>query len=64
VVIATFGPEAPTECSGLPVHRYDAAELAETLGSDYRLLSSVLYDHQTPGGTRQQFLYAHLASLR
>jgi SAM-dependent methyltransferase len=64
VVIATFGPEGPTECSGLPVLRYDAEELIETLGSNYRLLSSVLYDHRTPSGSSQQLLYAHLTTLR
>jgi SAM-dependent methyltransferase len=63
LVIATFGPEGPTECSGLPVYRYDAARLAETLGAGYRLVSSVLHDHQTPAGRTQQFLYAHLTSL-
>jgi SAM-dependent methyltransferase len=64
LVIATFGPEGPTECSGLPVHRYDAEELAKTLGGDYRLVSSTLHDHHTPAGKRQQFLYAHMRSLK
>jgi SAM-dependent methyltransferase len=60
VVMATFGPQGPTECSGLPVVRYAAGELADTLG--YELVSSHLEDHTTPGGTVQQFLYAELAS--
>jgi hypothetical protein len=28
-IIATFGPDGPTSCSGLPVARYSAEELAE-----------------------------------
>jgi len=59
VVIATFGPEGPTECSGLPVSRYGGDDLAETLG--YQLASSHLEDHHTPRGATQQFLYAELA---
>jgi 2-polyprenyl-3-methyl-5-hydroxy-6-metoxy-1,4-benzoquinol methylase len=58
-VIATFGPEGPTECSGLPVVRYDAAALAELL-PDFELESSRYEIHKTPGGKEQQFLYALL----
>jgi SAM-dependent methyltransferase len=59
VLIATFGPDGPTRCSGLPVARYGADELAEAVG--FRLVSSHLENHLTPGGATQQFLYAELA---
>ena len=62
VVMATFGPHGPTRCSGLPVARYDADDLAATLGDKFELTSSHLEDHITPGRTVQQFLYAELAS--
>jgi SAM-dependent methyltransferase len=60
LILATFGPQGPTQCSGLPVYRYDAATLSETLGADYELVSSRLVEHRTPAGRKQQFLYAHL----
>jgi SAM-dependent methyltransferase len=60
LILATFGPQGPTTCSGLPVSRYDAATLSDTLGAGYELLSSRLVEHRTPSGSRQQFLYAHL----
>jgi len=60
LVLATFGPEGPTECSGLPVRRYDADSLQATLGADFELVSSRLTEHRTPSGRGQQFLYAHL----
>jgi SAM-dependent methyltransferase len=60
LIVATFGPQGPTECSGLPVARYDAEALARTLGTDYRVLSSRLVDHTTPRGKAQQFSYVHL----
>jgi SAM-dependent methyltransferase len=59
LILATFGPEGPTRCSGLPVSRYGAPALAEVL-PEFELLSSRIEVHHTPSGTPQQFLYAHL----
>ena len=58
-IIATFGPEAPTHCSGLPVIRYDAVGLSELL-PDFELEANRYALHRTPGGAEQQFLYALL----
>jgi 2-polyprenyl-3-methyl-5-hydroxy-6-metoxy-1,4-benzoquinol methylase len=57
VVIATFGPQGPKRCSGLPVCRYDAAMLSKELGGGFALVESLLNVHQTPAGASQQFLY-------
>jgi SAM-dependent methyltransferase len=62
VVLATFGPEGPTSCSGLPTARYDAAELAEVFAPVATLVSDRLEVHETPGGNEQQFTYVHLAT--
>lgn len=59
LMLATFGPEGPEQCSGLPVARYDASGLAAVLGGEFTQLWSVLDTHRTPGGTNQQFLYTH-----
>ena len=59
-VIATFGPEGPTSCSGLPVRRYDADALVAELGPEYELELAEIVTHPTPGGDVQQFLYAVL----
>jgi len=57
VILATFGPQGPTRCSGLPVQRYSAAELDALLAPRYRLVRSEIEDHLTPAGQPQQFLY-------
>ena len=57
LILATFGPEGPTRCSGLDVHRYSAAELSQVLGTGFRLERSNLDEHLTPAGGCQQFLY-------
>ena len=59
VVMATFGPEGPTRCSGLNVVRYSALQLSEQLGPSFELLSDHLAVHETPTGIPQQFLYTH-----
>ncbi len=58
VVIATFGPEGPTRCSGLDVQRYSTETLSAVLGSGFRLVRSQLEEHVTPAGKTQQFLYS------
>jgi SAM-dependent methyltransferase len=60
LVIATFGPEGPTKCSGLEVARYDVRSLHETFGDGFDLVDQRTEDHITPGGQPQQFVYAHL----
>ena len=56
-IIATFGPDGPTQCSGLPVARYDAQALHAALGDGFDLLDSATEIHRTPWGSEQQFTY-------
>lgn len=58
LIMATFAADGPTRCSGLDVVRYSPEGLAETLGSDFRLLRSFGDAHHTPSGGEQRFLYA------
>jgi ubiquinone/menaquinone biosynthesis C-methylase UbiE len=57
-VIATCGPEGPERCSGLPVTRYSAAQLAAEIGDWAELESSHTEHHRTASGATQQFLFA------
>ncbi len=57
VIVATFGTHGPEQCSGLPVVRYSAEELHAQFGSAFALLSSAIEEHETPHGTRQEFVY-------
>ena len=58
VIIATFAPDGPERCSGLPVARYSADALAEELGTDFILVEARRHEHQTPSGGTQPFVYA------
>ncbi len=55
VVVATFGPDGPETCSGLPIVRYSHAELVTAFGPEYELVSTAGEDHTTPWGSSQQF---------
>lgn len=57
VIVATFGPDGPIRCSGLPVQCYSAEMISSLLGEGFELRGSVLEDHHTPAGVAQQFLY-------
>lgn len=58
VLLATFAPDGPEKCSGLPVCRYDALGLVAALGPGFSLLKSLVHRHQTPSGGSQPFTYA------
>ncbi|MGQ7793341.1 class I SAM-dependent methyltransferase [Faunimonas sp. B44] len=60
IVIATFAPEGPERCSGLPVERYSAETLAARFGAEFRLEAQAAERHVTPGGSVQAFAYAVL----
>lgn len=57
LVIATFAPDGPERCSGLPVERYDAQGLSKALGSRFKLRDSWLETHMTPAGNAQAFTW-------
>ncbi|ELL4314056.1 hypothetical protein QFP33_002803 [Pseudomonas aeruginosa] len=51
--------DGPTECSGLPVMRYDADELHAEFGSAFQLTEHRDEHHVTPAGRVQHFVYCH-----
>ncbi len=63
VIVATFAPDGPETCSGLPVQRYDADGLVDALGFDRSdIVRSELRLHSTPWGTTQPFTVVVLAN--
>lgn len=57
-VIATFGPDGPERCSGLPIVRYSPETLAETLGDKFELIETRHESHVTPWGATQSFQFS------
>jgi hypothetical protein len=57
-IFATFAPDGPSQCSGLPVTRYDAADLRAALGVRWQLIEEDRESHATPSGRIQPFIWA------
>ncbi len=57
LVIATFGPDGPRQCSGLDVVRYSVESLQSELGSGLQLVATEAELHRTPSGAKQSFVY-------
>lgn len=60
VILATFAPEGPTRCSGLPVQRHDANSILQEFGPRFRLDATTTELHTTPAGAMQPFVYCDL----
>jgi trans-aconitate methyltransferase len=57
VILATFAPDGPEYCSGLPVARYGPDQLIESLGPDVQVLNADREEHVTPAGVIQPFTW-------
>jgi hypothetical protein len=56
-IVATFSPDGPEQCSGLPVQRYSEETLSELLADGFRPLRFEREGHTTPQGRVQHFVY-------
>jgi hypothetical protein len=63
-VFGCFARDGPQQCSGLPVARYDADELADALGRDWTLIAAEREVHTTPAGLTQPFTWVALRRTR
>jgi trans-aconitate methyltransferase len=57
-IIATFAPDGPERCSGLPVVRYDAESLRREVGDALELIETLRHEHRTPWGSGQRFQFS------
>lgn len=62
-IVATFAPDGPEKCSGLPVQRYSPETLAAELGPAFELVEARRHAHATPWGTHQSFQYSRFRRL-
>jgi SAM-dependent methyltransferase len=60
VIMATFAPDGPERCSGLPVAGYGPEGIVEALGESFTCLGSWREGHATPRGATQPFTWVAL----
>lgn len=59
VIVATFAPDGPEQCSGLPVARYAPEQLHGEFGPAFEMIEHASEEHKTPWGSLQHFVYCH-----
>lgn len=59
-IVATFAPDGPNQCSGLPVDSYSPGQLARELGPAFELREARAHVNTTPWGSTQSFQYSRL----
>ena len=57
IIVASFGLDGPTKCSGLDVVRYSPESMHDEFGRGFQLIDSAREDHHTPAGKVQAFVY-------
>ena len=57
VVLGVFAPDGPETCSGLPVNRYAAGDLATLMGKSFEQRLARRDEHVTPRGLSQPFTW-------
>lgn len=60
IIVATFAPDGPERCSGLPTMRYSPEELQGHFGPRFQLTETMVERHVTPLGKSQSFVYCVL----
>ncbi|MNJ33204.1 bifunctional 3-demethylubiquinone-9 3-methyltransferase/ 2-octaprenyl-6-hydroxy phenol methylase [compost metagenome] len=58
IIMATFAPDGPERCSGLPVQRWSSVGLQAELGDRFALRADWTETHTTPSGAAQKFTWA------
>ncbi|TCJ12224.1 class I SAM-dependent methyltransferase [Parasulfuritortus cantonensis] len=59
VIVATFGPNGPEQCSNLDVCRYAPEALHGEFGKPFELVGHHTEPHLTPAGKTQEFVYCY-----
>jgi SAM-dependent methyltransferase len=57
LIIATFAPDGPQQCSQLEVMRYSEADLADLFKAGFEAVASEREIHTTPSGAQQAFQF-------
>ena len=57
-ILATFSDQGPNKCSGLEICKYSELDLQAFFSVHFSMISSFKYNHLTPFGTYQNFIFS------
>lgn len=58
VILSAFNHDAPNECSGLAIRKYDEEGLKSFMGPGYRVIKCFDVNEKAPNGTERSYIYA------
>ena len=62
-ILATFSDQGPNKCSGLEICNYAKQDLQAFFSGSFKMISSFKYNHPTPFGTYQNFIFSVLNKI-
>ena len=63
LIISTFSPQGPNQCSGLDITQYSTASIKKIFEPKFKLTKTFTEIHQTPFNTKQSFLWSAFKKL-
>ena len=57
-ILATFSDQGPNKCSGLEICNYAKQDMQAFFSASFRMTSSFKYNHPTPFGSYQNFIFS------
>jgi trans-aconitate methyltransferase len=57
-ILATFSDQGPDKCSGLEICNYAKQDIQAFFSASFRMIRSFKYNHPTPFGTYQNFIFS------
>lgn len=57
MILGTFSMQGPDQCSGIPIRKYSKESLSKLFLPEFDIIQCQYYDHQTPGGSLQNFVF-------
>jgi 2-polyprenyl-3-methyl-5-hydroxy-6-metoxy-1,4-benzoquinol methylase len=57
LVLGTFSEQGPKKCSGIEIKQYSENSMTSRLKLFFEKIKCISVDHQTPGGTIQNFIF-------
>ena len=60
LIVGTFSVDGPFKCSGIDITQYDEESLYDLFKDKFTQLKNLRYDHETPSGSIQNFVFSVL----
>ncbi len=64
LLIGTFSENGPDKCSGLRIRKYSEETLSSWLYEDFEKIKCQTLDHETPSGSKQNFLFCGFSYIK